>query len=108
MDRESRALTEFSLDVDHPLVAVHSAINHGQSQTRAIRPFGRKERFETTSADVFGHAAPSVADLEDDPVTIAPRADADSSALRHGVHGVKNQIRQHLAQLTSVTGDGRD
>ena len=108
-----RAGPDRAVEIEGAAVALHSAVDHGETKPRAALALGREERFEAALTGLLGHADARIADFQRDPLrltagTVAARLrrgtgaeglDRDGASLRHGVQRIEDQVRQHLAQL---------
>ena len=107
-----RAFARLAFDFDCPLVALHHAVNHRQTETGAAAlPLRRKERFQTTLARLFIHADSVVTHLENKMTrffgvstvkTDRERGHGNQPAVRQSVHRVQQNISQCFPQLAFI------
>src|SRR5450432_4882293 len=103
---KSRAFACLAFDFDGAFVAADNAKYHGKAQSGAVVPLGREKWLETAVADNFRHARAIVDDLQNGLLADNVAAQLDGPALRHGVDGVKDQIRHHRAEFGGISQDG--
>ncbi len=92
---------------DVAAVAAHEAVGDGETEPEPAHALRGEERLEGTPAHVLRHAGPGVGDRDHRPARLAPGADGDAAAPRHGVHRVQDQVGDHLAELRVAARDRR-
>ena len=102
---DGRAPARLALDDDPSAMARDDPVRDRQPESRALGSFGREERVEQLLANFLGHPDPGVLDPRLHLRVVRRGAEPQTTALRHRIHGVQNEIRHHLAQLDRVTTD---
>src|SRR2546421_12077259 len=84
------------------------AVAHGQAQARSAGTLRGEEWLETFPQGFFAHPDAGIGNLESNVATFSSRPKTKAPALRHSVDRVKNQIREHFAQLSRHAGNDRN
>jgi hypothetical protein len=84
------------------LVAEDDPVRDGETEAHAPRPLRGEEGIEDPLPDLLLHPYPGVRQARDDPAVLLARGDHDVAPLGHGVDGVEDEVRQHLAELGGV------
>src|SRR5205823_4100704 len=102
---DGRAPARLALDDDPSAMARDDPVRDRQPESRALGSFGREERVEQLLANFLGHPDPGVLDPRLHLRVARRGTEPQTTALRHRIHGVQDEIRHHLAQLDRVTTD---
>ena len=84
-------------------MALDDSVADCQTQTSSLHAFGGIERFENTLANFFFHSRTGVGESESQPAQFALTANRQLAALGHCVHGIDDQVHEHLAQFGGIT-----
>src|SRR6478672_4668540 len=109
---ERRALALLGLDADPAAVALDDVPGDRQAEPRAAPTHagavGLVEALEDAGPVGLRDPDPVVAYGDGDDVTLAPDADHDLAALWAELHGVVDEVHEHLAQAVLVAAHERD
>src|ERR1700722_11594976 len=81
------------------------AVHHRQTETGSFLAFGGKKRLKTIPAHFFGHANAGIADFKEDKFAFHASAQRQGAALRHGIHGIENEVGDRITQPAAISQD---
>src|SRR5207247_8870539 len=110
---ESRAFAGMTFDPNFSRMLLNNAIRHRKSKSRtfalafARRGFSGEERVVNAMNVVLRYTAAGIGNNAAYPVALGCR-DTQSSACRHGIASIQEQIEKHLLQSSGVAVDERE
>src|SRR5437870_10324243 len=105
MERDGGATPKSALDDEGPVVPLHDAVHHPQTEPCAASALRRKKGVEAAPSHFVRHAYAAVLYIQRDLTTLEPSPERDGAALRHGIDRVQDEIGDGLAQFRLVAID---
>ena len=104
-DAKCRPSTGRRLDRDGPVMLLDDTEDHGQPEARTTRAFRREERLEHSCTNLLRHTDTIIGDFDLHRVLSTSGFESQGPAIREGIYGVEDQIRECLAQRVRLTQD---
>ena len=100
-----------ALDPDVTTMLVHDSSGNPESKACPVDPLGAKESFKNPPQHLGRNSGTCVSDRDRNallagvPPRHVPRPETKMPTTEHGSEGVADEIIQHLADVTLITGD---
>src|SRR5450759_2890895 len=103
-DREGGPVARFARYLYVPVVLVDDAMDDRQPEPGTVVARG-DERVEDLVAHLVGDARSRVREPDEHESLVGPGLDRQGTSAEHGLHGVADEVHEHLLQLLGVGDD---